>query len=237
MILANLRERVTPSDVDLVLRVLEGSGHRYGRTSTDLVKSFDRLLDAKELPELLRCNPGLGEPTAALFIYVTVRHSLLAAGVDDRDLSDYLGALLFEFGVRDRAVRISWHDDAVYRYLTDIVADIQASDGRRAFLLRAHLGNFSLWLAGMYPDHIAARRDCRGGPGLSYYEGMGEHGFRSASDHRLARQLHLAGIYRAAADSFRALRVALNRLSDQLLFPHVHTPARLLRQVADGTGQ
>ena len=234
MILANLRERLTPSDVELVLRVLNVTGI----TTPDAIQTaggeeFDQLLDAADLPERLRSSPGLGEPSAALFVYVTVRHSLLGAGIDDRDLSNYLGALLLEFGVRDRAMRISWHDDEVYRYLVDLVAAIGGSEGRRALLLRAHLGNFALWLSGMFPDRITAREDRRGGPGFSYYEGLGERGFRLAADHRLARQLQLREIYRAAADSFRVLRIALNRLSDRLLFPHVHTPARLLRQVSD----
>lgn len=237
MILANLRERLTPSDVELVLRVLNVTDITTPDTlETVSGEDLDQLLDSAKLPERLRKSPSLGEPSVALFVYVTVRHSLLAAGIDDRDLSNYLGALLVEFGVRDRALRISWHDDAVYQYLVDLVAAIDGSEGRRALLLRAHLGNFSLWLSGMFPDRITAREDRRGGPGLSYYEGLGEHGFRLAANHRLAQQLQLREIYRAAADSFRVLRIALNRLSDRFLFPHVHTPGRLLRQVADAAG-
>ena len=105
--------------------------------------------------------------------------------------------------------------------------------GRRGFLLAAHLGNFSLWMAGVFPDHITAREERRGGPGLRYYEELGMRGFRLAASHRLAEQLDLAGLYSRAAESFSAIRVALNRLSDRLLFPHVNTPGRLLRQVGD----
>ena len=35
------------------------------------------------------------------------------------------------------------------------------------------------------------------------------------------------------AARFGLLRVALNSLSDRLLFPNVHTPERLMRQVED----
>jgi len=38
---------------------------------------------------------------------------------------------------------------------------------------------------------------------------------------------------RAAAERFAVMRVALNAVSDALLFPHVHTPERLMRQVRD----
>src|SRR3989440_7028008 len=46
-------------------------------------------------------------PSPALFTYVAVRHTLRAAGVDDRALADYLAALLLEFGDHDRQDRKS----------------------------------------------------------------------------------------------------------------------------------
>jgi hypothetical protein len=221
MILANLRERLVPSDVDMVVRLLARGSDRDTRTLTSVAeeRGIDALLDHRDLPGLLLAAPDLGVPSAALFIYVSVRHALKSAGVDDVRLSDYLGAMILEFGLRDRAARIAHHDDEVYRYVTDLVADIETADARRAFLIRAHLGNFSLWLAGIFPDYIAARRDRTGGPGLRFYEAMGARGFRLASDHRLARQHDLADVYALAADSFTTLRLVLNRLSRRLLFP------------------
>ncbi len=220
MILANLRERLTPTDVNLVVRLLArgDQAHEEALTQGAAEHGIDALLDEPGLPQLLRAAPGLGSPSAALFIYVTVRHTLRDTGVDDARLSDYLGALVLEFGLRDRAVRIAHHDDEIYRYLTEIVADIATADGRRGLLLRAHLGNFSLWLAGVFPQYIAARRERKGGPDLRYYDEMGAHGFQLASDHRLAHQLDLAEIYARAAESFSVIRLALNRMSKRLFF-------------------
>src|SRR5207245_4551200 len=108
------------------------------------------------------CSSDL--PSPALFTFVAVRHTLRAAGVDDRALADYLAALLLEFGDHDRHVRIRRSDDETYHYLVDMVEDLMGLDdaGERAFLLRAHLGNYSLWLAGLFPDYIAARRSRKG---------------------------------------------------------------------------
>jgi hypothetical protein len=194
----------------------------------------DALLDDPSLFDRLQHAPGLAAPSAALFIYVGVRHALQRVGLDDPELSDYLSALLLEFGVRDRALRITGADDQVYRYVSDIVADLDlVADQRRAFLLRAHLGNFSLWLSGVFPDHIAARRERHGGPDLSYYEEMGARGFRLASDHQLAREWDLTDVYHRAAQSFDRLRVGLNRLSDFVFFRGCSSPDRVLRQVGD----
>jgi hypothetical protein len=236
MIVADVRERLSPSDLDHVVAVLSrGDAARRERWRRRLeVEGRDVLLDQPGLLERLLAAPGLMAPSAALFVYVAVRGALREVGLDDAELSDYLAALVLEFGRRDRAWRIAPADDQVYRYVSDIVADLElVADARRAFLLRAHLGNFSLWLSGVFPDHVAARRHRRGGPDFSYYETMGARGFRLASDHRLAQTWKLAGIYERAADSFDRLRVGLNRLSDSMFFPNRSSPDRLLRQVGD----
>ena len=194
----------------------------------------DRLLDDPALLSALLAVRSLAVPSATLFAYVAVRHTLLAGGTDDRALADYLAALLLEFGDHDRHTRVRDHDDESYRYLVDIVADLaQDAGGERGFLLQAHLGNYSLWLAGLFPDYIAARRTRTGGPDLPYYDELGRHGYALASRHRLAERFGVADIFRAAAERFPALRAAFNRLSDRILFPHptVVTPERLLRSL------
>jgi len=129
--------------------------------------------------------------------------------------------------------RIRRTDDETYHYLVDMVEDLTGLDdaGERAFLLRAHLGNYSLWLAGLFPDYIAARRSRKGGPDLPYYDELGRQGFRLAAEHRLAEHLGVATIYRAAAERFPTLRVAFNRLSDRVFFPNVSTPDKILRNL------
>jgi len=235
MILANLRGRLAADDLRMVIEVLSrGNASRRGYYERRLAADGpDALLDEPGLPRLLRDHAGCGHPSAVLFIYVGVRHTLRHAGVDDVRLADYLAALLYEFGFKDRAWRVSPHDDATYRYLHEIVADLDGESGRRGFLLRVHLGNFSLWLSGVFPEYVTHRRERRGGPDFSYYEALGSRGFRLAADHRLAREVDLADVYRRAAEAFGQLRVALNRLADQTLFRAPTSPDRLLRQVAD----
>jgi len=236
MILANVRQRLTLADLDLVVRVLShGDPAREARYRGRLAEQGrDALLDEPSLFDLLRRAPGVAAPSAALFIYVAVRTALRRVGIDDPELSDYLSALLLEFGARDRAHRIAPADDQVYRYVSDIVADLElVADVRRAFLLRAHLGNFSLWLSGVFPDYVTARQARHGGPDLSYYDEMGARGFRLASDHQLAKQWALTELYYRAAESFERLRVGLNRLSDFVFFRTSSSPERLLRQVTD----
>ena len=233
MILANVRSRLRAADFRLAALALgRGDPAQRARYERLLVEEGpDALLDDPQLLPALLAVRSLVVPSAPLFTYAAVRHTLLAGGVDDRALADYLAALLLEFGDHGRHRRVRRTDDESYDYLVDIVADLAEQDGagERGFLLQTHLGNYSLWLAGLFPDYVAARRTRVGGPDLPYYDALGRHGYDLASRHRLARDCGMAAIFRAAADLFPALRAAFNRLSDRVFFPNVMTPDRILR--------
>jgi hypothetical protein len=225
MIRANTRGRLTGADLQLVVLLLSrGSAHRRAYLERRLTNEGpDALLDAPDLLERLLTVRSMLIPSEALFFYVVARHALRRSGLDDRDLADYLAALLLEFGRRDRAWRIDWNDDQRHRYLVDIVADLEASSGDRRFRVMVHLGNYALWLAGLFPDYIAARRLRKAGPDVSYYDAMGRRGFGLASDHELAGHYGLGAVLKTAAERFPALRSALNGVSDRVLFssyPH-----------------
>lgn len=235
MILANVRARLRGSDCRLVLVALgrREPGARARAEQRLATEGPDGLLDEPGLLEALLALRSLAVPSAALFAYVAVRHALLAADLDDRPLADYLAALLLEFGRGDRATRPEPADDQTYHYLTEIVTDLAQDQGppERRFLLQAHLGNYALWLAGLFPDFIAVRRARRGGPDLPYYDALGRRGFGAAAAHALAERYGVAGIYRTAAERFPAVRQALNRLSDRVMFPNVVTDDRVLRNL------
>jgi len=206
MIQADARTRFTADDVELVLRCTPGA-----TPSED----FDRRLDRPELAERLAGEPVPG-PSPSLFFYVLIRQSLRERGVEDRRVADYCAALLREFGVRDRSERIAPVDDHKHRYLIDIVADASASQGDRQFRVLVHLGNYALWVAGVFPGWIHARQNRRGGPDISYYEAMGTRGFAEASDHWMASRVGLDDVYRTTADHFSEVRQALNDLSGRM---------------------
>ncbi len=237
MILADTRHRLTRDDAQLAARILaretgEDLSHLEARIADD---GIDAVLDDPRLAGALMRDPRGGLATFTLFAYVMVRHALRNAGEADRGLADYVSAIVIHFGFRDRAHRIAGGDDEIYNALAQLVGDADDPDDRRSFLVRTHLGNYALWLSGIFPDHIEHRRWRRGGPDLDYYEEMGRRGFQLAADHRLAEVHGLAGLYASAADRFGTLRVALNAVSDALFFPLVHSPERLMRQVQDET--
>jgi len=234
MILANVRRQLTRDDAQLAARLLVSAGDDVATIEARIAdEGIDAVLDDPRLPRLLR-EAWLGARASfSLFAYVMVRDALRRAGEGDRGLADYVAAILVHFVHSADVLRISRSDDEIYDTLAGLLDDVNDPDGRRSFLVRTHLGNYALWLSGLFPDHIEHRRWRRGGPDLGYYEALGRRGFELASAHHLAEQHGLAPLYAAAAERFGVLRVALNTLSDGLLFAHVHTPERLMRQVTD----
>jgi hypothetical protein len=222
-------------DAQLALRlVARGRAEEYDGAEAMLrERGIDALLDDPRLLDALLAAPQAAHASWPLFAYVAVRHALRHAGEDDRAIADYVASVLVHFGLRDRAHRVAPHDDERYDTLAGLAGDIDDPDARRAFLVRAHLGNYALWLSGLFPDYIEYRRWRKGGPDLDYYDEMGARGYRLAADHRLAGEHGLAPLYAHAADRFPRLRRALNAVSDRLMFPSHHTPERLMRQVKD----
>ena len=94
-----------------------------------------------------------------------------------------------------------------------------------------HLSNYSLWLAGLFPDYIAARHLRKAGPDVSYYDALGRRGFGMASDHQLAHEYGLGAVLRTAAERFQSVRSALNGVSDRVFFPSAKTFDRALRDL------
>lgn len=235
MILGNVRASLTRNDAQLALRLVSRGSATELEAAEDALRGMgiDALLDdPRLLPALLESRLGMNA-SFPLFCYVVVRRALRGAGADDRALADYIAAILLHFGARGRANRIADSDDQTYDLVSALLDEVNGPDARRSFLVRQHLGNYALWLSGLFPDLIEQRRWSRGGPDLEYYEDMGRRGFQLAADHRLAQEHGLDSLFRDVAERFPTLRVALNSVSDSLFFPSKSSPERLMRQVRD----
>ncbi|HSJ23353.1 MAG TPA: hypothetical protein VK929_01635 [Longimicrobiales bacterium] len=239
MILPTIRNSFDRGDAGFVVWLLtRGAESARAREESRLREDgLDAILDDPRTLNALLTGREFSTARPELVFYVLIRHALLEDGINDRGLADYLAALVVAFGRGGRAYHMA-EDTTEYRYLVDIVAAADSSDGRQAFMLRAHLGEFALWLSGLFPDHITTREQRRAAPPLSYYEELGSSGYRMAARHDEAEQHGIAELYRNCADFFPALRVALNRVADRHLFPvRGDRIDRLLRQVADSFRQ
>jgi hypothetical protein len=193
---------------------------------------LDTLLDDPRVLNALLSESDVNAPPALIF-YVLVRQMLLEGGIDSREVADFTASLLMAFGRSPRAYRISENDAEEYYYLVDMVDKLSTASQREAFLLRTHMGDFSLWMSGMFPDYLEARMRRKGGPPIDYYERMGSTGYRMASESPQAGTLGVQQLYRDVSRDFTGVREALNRVSDRYLWPSAGDPVgRVLREVS-----
>jgi len=220
MIRANCRARFTAADFDFIVRTL-------ARSQTDQVslvdllsdiETRDSILDHPRLVDAILNHCGHLRISSQFYFYVLARHVLQEGGIGDRKLCDYVASLLETFS---RASRLQICDETHHlaeQYISDMLIALNRATREQAFLLRAHIGNYSLFISGIFHPAVAGqRRSLRGGPDLKFYEQVGRTNYQLVASHAVARRCELDDVFEGLADRFRDVRLALNQLSDQLL--------------------
>ncbi|EDY19274.1 hypothetical protein CfE428DRAFT_2959 [Chthoniobacter flavus Ellin428] len=218
MIKANCRERFTAADFDFVVRTLS----RSERDSVNLVDLLtdgaarDTVLDNPRLVESLFADGGPLTISPQLYFYILLRHVLKETALADRDVSDYLASLLETFSQTARMRSPADGHTSPIQYVSDMLIALRTASPAQSFLIRAHVGNYSLFITGIFHETVQHRSQ-RGAPDLGYYEDLGRSNFHLAAGHQVARTCALSEIFEKLAAGFREIRLALNHLSDSLI--------------------
>ncbi len=223
MIKANCRERFTAADFDFVVRTLS----RSPRDSVTLVELLtdteirDSILDSPRLVESLLNDGASLTISPQLYFYVLLRHVLKDAGLGDRSVADYLASLLETFSQTARMKSPADGEANPIQYVSDMLIALRNASPVQTFLIRAHVGNYSLFITGIFHDTVQHRSQ-RGAPDVGFYEDIGRSNYRVAAGHQVARSCALSEVFEMLADGFHDVRLALNRLSESLI--HLDSP-------------
>src|SRR5438067_12647106 len=225
MIRANCRARFTAADFDFIVRTLARS--RCDSVSlVDLLsdsETRDSILDHPRLVETILCNARHRRISSQFHFYVLARHRLQQAGIGDRKLSDYIGSLLETFSRANQLRSPDKIDNCAHEYISDMLIALRRATPEQTFLLRAHAGNYSLFISGIFHESTQ-RRSLRGAPDIEFYEEIGRTNYQLVASHETARRCELNDVFKELADRFHDVRLALNELSDRLL--HLDEDAR-----------
>jgi hypothetical protein len=218
MIRANCRDRFTAEDFSFIVATL-GKSRADSVSLIELLSdqdTRDSILDHELLFEAILSSTAHLSISPQLYFYVLTRHVLKESGLRDRRLCDYIASLLETFSRTARLKSPANGSAQPIQYLSDMMLALRNASPAQTFLIRAHAGNYSLFLSGIFPATVQ-RRSERGAPDVNFYEEMGRMNYKVVAGHSFARSAELNEMYAALAEHFHGVRLALNRLSDSIL--------------------
>ncbi|MDQ6631455.1 MAG: hypothetical protein M3Y82_06815 [Verrucomicrobiota bacterium] len=231
----NCRIQFTAEDIEFIIQILGGNSSGFLIQLLTDAEARDLILDNETLFHALLEQRGCLHVSNRFYFYVTVRQVLRGVGIEDRAVADYVAEVLTEFSRAENVHgQIPGHP---LDYFFEMMAALQTADERTRFYIRAHIGNHSLFLSGVFPERIRFRAEQKGFPDLKYYEELGRANYRVARDHRLAQKFNLAPVFDILSERFEPTRRALNNLAERIFSLGDYSPSinAILEKFSDGT--
>ena len=165
---------------------------------------------------------GQGHPLE-LFFQQAVRNSYEGKlGLNDPDVTAYVARLLCEFSESDKLYSVRDEEGRPIEELTEMVqaADpvhgtATSFDAERA--LRKHIGDYALFVAGMYPEAIgSSRRMRRHQPSLGELIQAGKESYYIVSQFNLFEYEQEAPLFARLSDRFERCILGLTLVREEL---------------------
>lgn len=223
-IVARGLDRLTDKDLRFIVENFPepaGSYEDMARIFASLPTTLESMLDAEYVYRRIYENrQELLEISPFLLFNVLLRRCIGGVRTQtERSVVNYLANLLSLFVRTERLYRPEAGDSQSYEYFVDLSAEAARADERRSFLLRAHIGNYALYLTGIFSDALEYRHRYKRRPvDPRYYADMGRVGYRDAASSRLAKIYKLEDVFLRLALEFDHYRERLNVLAREYLF-------------------
>lgn len=217
-------ERLTHGDLRFLVENFPGPAASYedvSRILSTLPSTLESMLDAEHVyRSIFENRRELLEISPFLVFNVLLRRSTGGARTPvERAVVNYLANLLSLFVRTDRVYRPGAGDTRSYEYFVDLAQEAARADEARSFVLHAHIGNYALYLTGIFGEALEYRRRYKRRPvDARYYADMGRTGYRDAAANRLARVYRLEDVFLRLAIQFDYYRDRLNVLAREYLF-------------------
>jgi hypothetical protein len=223
-IVARGLERLTDRDLRFLVENFPGPATTYeevSRVLSTLPSTLESLLDAEHVyHSIFENRRQLLEISPFLLFNVLLRRSIGGARTPtERAVVNYLANLLSLFVRTDRVYRPGVRDTRSYEYFVDLAEEAARADESRSFVLNAHIGNYALYLTGIFGEALNYRQRYKRRPvDARYYADMGRVGYRDAASNRLAKVYRLEDVFLRLALQFDYYRERLGVLAREHLF-------------------
>lgn len=136
----------------------------------------------------------------------------------DERLLFYLVNMLGDFVETDQVHQIPSLDDREFHYVFEMIEASQDSTDSQSYRIFCHIGNYSLYLTGVFPDWIRYRHERKNRPmNVDDYSDFGRTYFNKASKHRLARKRRMEPVLKKLSEGYDLVRTTLEMLFKRVL--------------------
>jgi len=216
MVKPTARLNLEPEDIKFITTALASSKKVEKLLASPAER--DKILNDPDLFSYLMTNASMLNISLSLYFYILINQALKQVNIENAQVADYLASMLATFSVTKRVNTISGFHKKQYNYLVEIMSDIVHANSKKTFYLHSHMGNYCMFLVGLFPDHINHNTEySKMAPNFSYYEHMGSSGYKNAANSHVARQWELCQTLQVLSTQFKTIRHALNYMVDSYL--------------------
>ena len=140
--------------------------------------------------------------------------------LEDTHISNYIANMLVRFSQSSRMFKIREDDKESYHYIVDMIKDSLKSDNMRRFSIYCHIGNYSLFLTGMFSEYIKYRFKYRRRlVNSQFYIDFGKTYYALAAKHTCAKRNNLSDTYAQLSRGFEVVADVLHFMNGKYLSP------------------
>ena len=215
--------RLRGTDLQFLIENFPKPGRSYEEIAQlvdSLPAALDSMLNSEALFNEIRDHEQfILQISPFLFFNVLLRRSLIDQRIlGDKRVVNYIANLLSIFIRAERVHQLHKGGDQTFHYITDMIQEAANSDKRKQFLIYSHIGNYSLYITGLFPQWIEYRHRYKNRPvNTQFYTNFGREYYERASTHALAREYGLDEVFFRLSIMFEVYKDALNHLTKQYL--------------------
>lgn len=139
--------------------------------------------------------------------------------LNDDALVHYLVDMLSEFVQTHNVYQLPIEgDDDEYRYIVDMLKTAVDSGRSETFQIYCHIGNYTLFLTGVFPEWIRYRHEYKNRPmNLDSYTNYGKTYYERAANHSLADRQQLRPVLKKLSMGYDPVRTMINFMFQRML--------------------
>ncbi len=212
-------ERLEDRDLRYIIEHFPLPGRSYeeiARMILTLPSTLESLLSSEYLyRKIYEREELILQISPFLFFNVLLRRAAKGSETrKDRKIINYIANLLSIFIRTERLYKVELHDTLTTDYMFELITQAASADPRRQFLIYSHIGNFSLFITGLFPQWVEYRHRFKKRPlNLEHYVNYGRTYFQRASEHPMAREFGLDDVFLRMAMLFEVYKDLLNDIA------------------------